>query len=263
MRGEIMSKQKEQVEKTFSRRDFLKTTGIATGGIIGGSLLGGLVGFNVKDETDSTEPDLSGIEETQAESTSDSDAQAARMYFKRVEDFNVLSSATEVIYPEDENGPGAIGLGVPYYIDKQLAGTWGNNGDMYMSGPFQEGETPITKAQLMLLGVRALNTSSVENFDAPFTDIEEDQQIEILTSFEEDDVDEDNISGSDFFELLRTMTIEGCYADPLYGGNKDMQGWKMKEYPGVQMSYRNMFDGDREINNEFVNIEPKSLSDYN
>lgn len=34
-------------EKQFSRRDFLKTTGVATGGIIGGSLLGGLVGFNL------------------------------------------------------------------------------------------------------------------------------------------------------------------------------------------------------------------------
>src|SRR5699024_3621740 len=37
-------------EKQFSRRDFLKTTGVATGGIIGGSLLGGLIGFNLDDD---------------------------------------------------------------------------------------------------------------------------------------------------------------------------------------------------------------------
>lgn len=36
-------------EKQFSRRDFLKTTGAATGGIIGGSLLGGFIGFNLND----------------------------------------------------------------------------------------------------------------------------------------------------------------------------------------------------------------------
>ena len=33
-------------DKQFSRRDFLKTTGVATGGIIGGSLLGGLMSLS-------------------------------------------------------------------------------------------------------------------------------------------------------------------------------------------------------------------------
>ena len=37
-------------KKGLSRRDFLKTTGIATGALVGGGLIGGLVGYNVNKE---------------------------------------------------------------------------------------------------------------------------------------------------------------------------------------------------------------------
>ena len=37
-----------------------------------------------------------------------------------------VNIATERIYREDEHGPGAIALGVPNSIDKQLAGPLGN-----------------------------------------------------------------------------------------------------------------------------------------
>lgn len=53
------------------------------------------------------------------------------------------------------------------------------------------------------------------------------------------------------------MTLEGAYADPVYGGNKDMMGWKMKEYPGPRMAYLDEIDKD-----EFILKEPKSLREY-
>jgi gluconate 2-dehydrogenase gamma chain len=37
-----------------------------------------------------------------------------------------------------------------------------------------------------------------------------------------------------FFETLRTHTIEGMFADPIYGGNKDFAGWKLVGFPGAQ-----------------------------
>ena len=52
-------------------------------------------------------------------------------------------------------------------------------------------------------------------------------------------------------------TIEGVYADPMYGGNKDMMGWKMKRYPGNQPSYANEIEKDG-----FIVMEPKSLHDH-
>ena len=59
--------------------------------------------------------------------------------------------------------------------------------------------------------------------------------MKISVALEKDEVKIPGLKSSFFFEILRKSTIEGAYADPLYGGNKDMQGWKMKEYPGVQM----------------------------
>jgi gluconate 2-dehydrogenase gamma chain len=37
-----------------------------------------------------------------------------------------------------------------------------------------------------------------------------------------------------FFETLRTHTMEGMLADPIYGGNKDFAGWRLVGFPGGQ-----------------------------
>ena len=41
---------KWQIKKGLSRRDFLKTTGIATGALVGGGVLGSLITHNVTKE---------------------------------------------------------------------------------------------------------------------------------------------------------------------------------------------------------------------
>jgi gluconate 2-dehydrogenase gamma chain len=33
-------------------------------------------------------------------------------------------------------------------------------------------------------------------------------------------------------------TVEGFFSDPLYGGNKDMAGWKLIGFPGARYDYR-------------------------
>jgi gluconate 2-dehydrogenase gamma chain len=43
--------------------------------------------------------------------------------------------------------------------------------------------------------------------------------------------------GAAFFETLRTHTIEGLFADPVYGGNKDFAGWRLVGFPGGQAVY--------------------------
>src|SRR5437762_218446 len=40
-----------------------------------------------------------------------------------------------------------------------------------------------------------------------------------------------------FFETVRTHTIEGLFADPVYGGNKDFAGWRLVGFPGGQAVY--------------------------
>jgi gluconate 2-dehydrogenase gamma chain len=36
------------------------------------------------------------------------------------------------------------------------------------------------------------------------------------------------------FNTLRTHTMEGMFADPIYGGNKDFAGWRLVGFPGAQ-----------------------------
>ena len=186
------------------------------------------------------------------------DFSETRQFFVRQKDFDALSAATELIYPEDEHGPGAIQLGAPYFIDKQLVSPWANNADDYMKGPFKKGEVPLVKHEIMLQGVRKLNEVAEKEHDGTlFKDLDEEDQIAILASFEKGEVEMELINSAVFFNLLRTLTLQGCFADPLYGGNKNMEGWKMKEFPGAQMSYTAYLDKD-----EFVKIEPISLGKH-
>jgi len=43
------------------------------------------------------------------------------MFFTNDREFQIIANATERIFPKDDLGPGAIDLGVPYFIDNQLA----------------------------------------------------------------------------------------------------------------------------------------------
>lgn len=231
-----------------SRRKFIKNSGIAAGGVVGGTLLGGYFGdyFNTEEKSKTQKEDnTAAFLET-------------RSFFKRKEDFDVLNHAVECIFPEDDNGPGAIKLGVPNFIDKQLAGPWGYNKKMYMKKPFQKNETPLTKREMFLQGVRKINEVSQKEYDEDFVDLDEDEQVKILESFEKDDVKMKNLSSNVFFETLKQSTLEGAYSDPMYGGNKNMNGWVMKEYPGPQMSYRDNFDDGFE---EFKKLDRKSMKD--
>ena len=42
----------------------------------------------------------------------------------------------------------------------------------------------------------------------------------------------DGVPSKVFADFLLQHTIEGFFADPIYGGNKDMVGWRMLGFPG-------------------------------
>ncbi|WP_077621416.1 gluconate 2-dehydrogenase subunit 3 family protein [Sediminibacillus massiliensis] len=238
----------------MSRRRFIKNSSYVAGGAIGGGLLGTLITANVSDNSQTASTDSSGGGEGQT------NFNKALMYFTRQENFNILSAATERIFPEDENGPGAIGLGVPYFIDHQLAGGYGHNEREYMQGPFFEGsdfqgyQTKLKRHQVFDLGIQAIERESQKDHNASFTDLEPEQQDQILQKFQDGDVDLKGVTPTTFFELLRSATLEGAYSDPLYGGNGNMDGWRMKEYPGSYMSYNEELDSE-----EFIEKEPRPL----
>lgn len=76
---------------------------------------------------------------------------------------------------------------------------------------------------------------------------------EVLTAFQKDEVKIPGASSAMFFGLLRSATLEGAYSDPMYGGNKNLEGWKMKGFPGHQMAYISEIEKDEFKN---MNLSP-------
>jgi gluconate 2-dehydrogenase gamma chain len=237
-----------------SRRRFLKYSGAAIGGVVvGGVLTKALTNrFNQTPETPAPVKALPTVDYNQAP-----------MFFNQAQ-LQMTEAAAECIFPKDDNGPGATELGVAFYIDHQLSTPWGVNAREYRMGPFVKGEVTqgdyqsIRRHDLFTMGLQAMEEASQQKYSKSFIDLADEEKIAILTMLEKGDIMVVNgVTGKTFFNMLRTLTVEGAYSDPLYGGNKNMLGWKMRKYPGNQMSYTEIMDKD-----QFVLMEPRSLRDH-
>lgn len=138
------------------------------------------------------------------------------LMFFTPEQYKITEAAAERIYPADDLGPGAKDLNAPIYIDHQLASPWGVNTRDYMSGPFhkpkptQGPQIKVLRKDLFLLGLTALNKHSEKNHKNSFVNLEPSEQDEVLKAFEAGKADSfSGISSDQFFNMLRTLTIEG------------------------------------------------------
>ena len=52
----------------------------------------------------------------------------------------------------------------------------------------------------------------------------------------------ETVPAKTFFSFLLGNTKEGFFADPMYGGNKNMVGWKMVGFPGARGDYMDWVD---------------------
>ncbi|MEZ0480905.1 gluconate 2-dehydrogenase subunit 3 family protein [Planococcus sp. SSTMD024] len=246
-------------KKNVSRRDFLKTSGIAAGALVGGGIIGGVIGANTRQDGAAPSGGEAGHSGGGGETT---EAVRGLQFFKNQQEFAVLQQATERIFPEDDLGPGAIGLGVPFFIDHQLAGSYGENSREYMQPPFEEGETTqgyqsrLKRNELFRQGLQKMQQEAQSRFEANFVDLEGEQMDEILTAFQDDEVEMQGTSAQFFFRLLRQATLNGAYADPIYGGNQNMEAWRMKGFPGHRPSYINEIESE-----DFVEMDPHSVGD--
>jgi len=158
-----------------------------------------------------------------------------------------VEAACERLIPADENGAGALGAGVPNYLDKQLGGAWGAGERLYRSGPWAMGtatqgyQLPFTPAELFRTCLRAINQQLTAKNTA-FHEMSADQQDAYLKSLESGAHELDGVPSEIFFDTLLKMSIEGFFADPAYGGNKDMVAWRMIGFPGAYADYYEAID---------------------
>ena len=152
-----------------------------------------------------------------------------------------ITAAVARLIPADDLGPGAVEAGVPTFIDRQLAGAYGRGERWYMQGPWSAGlptqgyQTRLTPAGLYRAAIKAIDAAVVrESRGASFAKLASNDQDAFLKRLESGDVALDGLDAKAFFAQLLQNTMEGFWSDPIYGGNKDMAGWKLIGFPGAR-----------------------------
>lgn len=155
----------------------------------------------------------------------------------------LLGALVDRLIPADALGPSAGEAGVVVFIDRQLAGAWGAGARLYRSGPFRKGkpeqgyQLPLTPREYFSAALAALDPWARARFGAPLERLSPDQRDAALRSLEKGEADLGGIDPRGFFEALLAITMEGFFADPVYGGNRDKAGWKLLGYPGLPATY--------------------------
>jgi gluconate 2-dehydrogenase gamma chain len=128
-----------------------------------------------------------------------------------------IAAFTERLMPSAPDKPGAREADVLNYIDLALAGAYSELQEFYRNGLAQ------------------LDAYCRATYKESFIHLTPERQDEVITALEEG-----KASGfmwptaKEFFGVLRTHTMEGMFADPLYGGNRDFAGWRLVGFPGAQ-----------------------------
>jgi gluconate 2-dehydrogenase gamma chain len=115
-----------------------------------------------------------------------------------------LAAACERLFPRDED-PGAIDLGAPGFVDRQLASE-------AFSG-WQE---------TFRTGLADLDADARESGGVAFVELKPEQQDALLDRW---------LHGSDpqkkFVHRLMHLTLEGVFCDPSHGGNHGGRAWEL------------------------------------
>ena len=195
---------------------------------------------------------VAGSEEiaTQARPGASAEASAqtpSRYAFFSASEASFIEAAVARLIPSDDLGPGAVEAGVPAYIDQQLTGAWGAGERLYRSGPWQAGtpsqgyQLPFTPAELFRNALRALHDEAHGSGDE-FASTSAESQDSFLRDLQDSDRDLNGVPAKIFFDTLLSMTIEGYFSDPVYGGNKNMAAWRMIGFPGAYAQYYELVD---------------------
>jgi gluconate 2-dehydrogenase gamma chain len=175
-----------------------------------------------------------------------------------------LDAAVARLIPADELGPGAKEAGVTCFIDRQLTSVWGSHGRNYRGGPWPEGtpyqgfQSRLTPREIYRAAIRDVNRHCLARYQKAFEFLPAAQQDEVLKALEEGGIELESLPGKLFFSLLHRNTLEGFFADPSYGGNRDKVGWKLVGFPGVPAStYNDLIDE----HNVPYRVEPVSMED--
>jgi gluconate 2-dehydrogenase gamma chain len=156
-----------------------------------------------------------------------------------------IVAATARLIPASPVGPSAVEADVPVFIDRQLAGPFGRGDHYFLGGPWPKGvaeqgyQSRFSPAQFYRAAIAAIDRYVADSFKtATFAKLNTADQDKLLRSLEAGQVQlGGGVDGKAFFAMLLQNTKEGYFADPIYGGNKDLSAWKMIGFPGAHYDY--------------------------
>jgi gluconate 2-dehydrogenase gamma chain len=176
-----------------------------------------------------------------------------------------ISAAADTIIPADNLSPSGSDCGVAVFIDRQLAGAYGSGARLYRQGPFPKAkpelgyQLELNPREFFRAGIEAANAFTRKTYGKDFDRLPEKDREAALKTLEEGKGNFPGFSSTMFFNALLQMTMEGFFADPMYGGNRNMASWKMIGYPGLPATYREeikLYHGKK------YDKPPQSIADF-
>src|SRR5262245_55020323 len=158
-------------DQNFGRRDFLK-----------GAVLGGAAAATTNVVTP---PDAQAQQPSPAAPATAAPASPGYS-FLNLEEAAFVETLVDHMVPADEFTPKGTDIGINIYIDRALAGAWGNGDRLYLQGPWKRGtpsqgyQLPLTPAQLYRAGIAATNAHCRKTYGKPFDRLDETQREEVL-----------------------------------------------------------------------------------
>src|SRR5579862_9127901 len=191
-----------------TRRSFLKRAAVGAGAVAGSGLVPDVYTQTLEQHKDD------------AANAASHPTSIQHGAFFNYEQASTVAAFTERLMPGAPGKPGARDAGVLRYIDLALAGAYADLQDFYRKGLAQ------------------LDGYCRKKYNAPFVRLDPPRQDEVITALEQNKADGFAWpTARAFFETVRTHTMEGMFADPLYGGNRNFAGWRLVGFPGAQMFY--------------------------
>ncbi len=151
-----------------------------------------------------------------------------------------VEQLVNVMCPPDGLAASGVECGLATFFDRQLAGSFGRGERLFMQGPWRPGrpedgyQLPMNPRQYFKLGLAAADQACEKLHGRKFAALSAvgaDSFLQELAS--------GNLSDAPFElriwfdELVYPLFTQACFADPVYGGNRDKVFWKMIGYPGL------------------------------
>jgi gluconate 2-dehydrogenase gamma chain len=160
------------------------------------------------------------------------------------EEGRAVEAIADRVIPPDPQTPGGKETGSAVFIDRQIAGPYGRQDGLYVSPPYETGaknqgpQGAAGPAEQYRNGLAALDRAcKADHGGRSFADLGADDQDVVLNALEHGTLVLEGVDGKAFFDQVVKDVQMAFFADPLYGGNKDMAGWKMIGFPGARYNY--------------------------